>query len=115
MKAFIAGRQIPVEQLATELGVSRSGLYLKLNGQSPWSAAEVATLAELFGITVSDLYSGLGGTFAGATGTWREQQGTWADRADPGTADGPVSSGWRTPRRLRLVEPATLSALPVAS
>jgi hypothetical protein len=110
VKAFIAGRELRVEDIAAGLRSSRSGLYHKLKGGSPWTATEVAALAEMFGISVNDLYTGLSGTFAQATGTWAEQEGTWA-----GAGRGPVNSGWRSRRNLRLVEPPADTVLPAAA
>jgi hypothetical protein len=115
VKAFLAGRGLRVTDVAPQVGISQTTFYAKLKGVSPWTAAEVAALANLFGVGVNDLYSGLNGTFAQATGTWTEQEGTWADRANPETANRPISSGWRTSRRLRLVETSTLSALDAAA
>jgi hypothetical protein len=78
-KAFLAGRGLRPVDVAPKLGMSVTSIYNKLNGTRAWTAAEVAALADLFQISVNDLYTGLSGTFAEATGTWAEQEGTWAE------------------------------------
>ena len=50
--------------MARALGLSPSSLFLKLAGGSAWKAWEVAAVAQHFGVSVGDLYSGLGGVFA---------------------------------------------------
>lgn len=66
IRAVIAGRGITVDELANDAGMARSTLHRRLSGKGikdSFYAGEVAVIAEVLGIEVADLYTGLGGTF----------------------------------------------------
>lgn len=46
LKAKIEASGITIAFLARKLGISREGLYLKLNGTTEFKASEIATLSE---------------------------------------------------------------------
>lgn len=62
--ALIHGRKLRVADVAAQVGMSGTGLYNKLNVERPFKAAEVAALATVLGVTIMDLYTGLGGMFS---------------------------------------------------
>lgn len=59
--ALVRGQRRDVGEIAREMGLSRTALYQKIKGDRPFKAWEVAALAAIFGVRVSDLYDGLGG------------------------------------------------------
>lgn len=66
IRAVIAGRKMSVDELAADAGMSRSTLHRRLSSKGTkdaFYAGEVAVIAEVLGIEVGDLYTGLGGTF----------------------------------------------------
>lgn len=67
VKALMKGRGLSAEALAPKLGMSASSLYRKLSDdageRSSFKAAEVAGLARELGVSVGQLFDGLGGTF----------------------------------------------------
>lgn len=61
IRALMAGNGLKVEQLAPMVGMSPSTLYRKFAGRgshAPFTAGEVAELADVLGAEVGDLYAG---------------------------------------------------------
>jgi hypothetical protein len=65
VRALIAYQSKDVRQLALMIGVSRTSLYNRLAGLTPWSAAEVKRAADALGVSVATLYDGLSVAGAG--------------------------------------------------
>lgn len=63
VRALASGRGESVGRVAMHCGMTRSALYDRLNGTSPWKASEIEAVAHHFEVTVGDLYDGLGGRF----------------------------------------------------
>ena len=45
--------------LADVLGIGQNSVFMKLRGDSPWKAAEVALVAEYFGVPISIIFDGM--------------------------------------------------------
>lgn len=60
VRALAAGRGMRNVELSDVLGVGANAVFMKLRGDSPWKATEVAALAEHFDVSVGDLFDGLG-------------------------------------------------------
>lgn len=60
VRALTAGRGMRNVELKEVLGIGSNAIFMKLRGDSPWKASEVAALAEHFDVSVGDLYDGLG-------------------------------------------------------
>lgn len=58
VKGILAFTSTPPEAFWHAVGMSRSTYYNRINGETPWSAADVAQAAEALGVTVADLYTG---------------------------------------------------------
>ena len=66
VRALIEGRGLSRDDAASLAGIDRATLYRRLAGkgsQQAFKAGEVAALARVLNVKVSDLYEGLGGTF----------------------------------------------------
>lgn len=63
VRALCSGRDVAPEMVAAVVGMTKSSIYNKLKGASPWKASEVSDIASYFGVRVGDLYDGLGGKF----------------------------------------------------
>lgn len=66
IKALVEGKGIRPDDVARAAGMSRSTYFAKMAAQgekNPFSAGEVASIAKCLGVSVSQLYDGLGGTF----------------------------------------------------
>lgn len=50
----IANSGYKLKAIANYLGISREGLYKKLNGESEFKASEIAKLIELLNLTVKE-------------------------------------------------------------
>lgn len=64
--ALIKGRGYHRDEVAEAAGISRSAFYRKMSGRgdkNTFSAGEVASLAAVLGVSVAQLFDGLGGTF----------------------------------------------------
>lgn len=55
------------EQLAKVLGVSTKTLGRRIVGDKPWTAREIALMAEHFGLPISTFYQGPDALFSAAT------------------------------------------------
>ena len=55
VRAEVARARITQTHLATQLGISRTTLHRKLQGQAPWHAGELASLAQILQVPVSAL------------------------------------------------------------
>lgn len=58
VKGILAFTSTPPEVFWHAVGMSRSTYYNRINGETPWSAADVAQAADALGVTVADLYAG---------------------------------------------------------
>jgi hypothetical protein len=58
IRGILAFTSMPAEAFWHALEVSRTTYYNKINGDSPWTASEVASAADVLGVAVSDLYEG---------------------------------------------------------
>jgi hypothetical protein len=65
VKGLAAARDLSPDDVATGIGMNRSTYYRRLAGG--FSAADVAALADFFGVSVIDLYDGLGGRLCAST------------------------------------------------
>lgn len=63
VKALCAGKGMSADRLAAHLGVSHGTINNRLRSKTSWTAVEVRTMADLFGVRIADLYDGLGGRF----------------------------------------------------
>lgn len=76
--ALMKGRGVSVNTLAESIGVSRAAWFSKMGGhgtKQAFKAGEVATIAQVLGVSVGQLYDGLGGTFlppASEMRAWRD-------------------------------------------
>jgi len=52
----LARRRLSAADAAKQVGFSEWSLRSRLNGNSKWTASEVATLAAFFGVPVAELY-----------------------------------------------------------
>lgn len=59
VRALMGATEAPPTELAAAMGTTKTTFYRRLKGG--FSAADVAALADYFGVEVSDLYTGLGG------------------------------------------------------
>ena len=60
VRALAAGRGIKNSELAPIIGTSRATVFAKVKGDAPWKAEEIEAVATYFGVTVGDLFGGLG-------------------------------------------------------
>ena len=58
-RALVALHGMRNADLAEVLGVGQNSVFMKLRGDSPWKAAEVALVAEYFGVPISILFDGM--------------------------------------------------------
>lgn len=58
VKAILAFTSTPPEAFWHSVGMSRSTYYNRINGETPWSAADVQHAADVLGVAVADLYDG---------------------------------------------------------
>lgn len=58
VKGVLAFTSMPPERFWLAVGLSRSTYYNRINGDTPWSAADVKRAADALGIEVADLYEG---------------------------------------------------------
>jgi hypothetical protein len=47
--------------MARRLRMSKASLYSKLKGDSAWTSVELLLLSDMLGVSMNDLFSGLGG------------------------------------------------------
>lgn len=52
---YVNQKGTSIVELAKAVGISRSSLYDKMAGRSPWMLADVISLADHMGCTVQDL------------------------------------------------------------
>lgn len=64
VRGLAAARGLSPDEVAAGIDMNRSTYYRRLAGG--FSAADVAALADFFGVEVADLYTGLGGKLAPA-------------------------------------------------
>lgn len=76
VRALASGRDESVEYVALRCGMTRSQLYDRLNGTSPWKAAEIEALASHFGVEITELYDGMGGKFGPPSSPTRASSST---------------------------------------
>ena len=55
IRAAASQQQVSLTKLANVLGISRQGLYLKLNARTAFLPGELAVLGEIFNIPASEL------------------------------------------------------------
>jgi len=72
VRGLAAARGLSPDDVAAGIGMNRSTYYRRLAGG--FSAADVAALADLFGVQVADLYDGLGGRLCATTGEYLHVQ-----------------------------------------
>jgi hypothetical protein len=65
IRAIVAYHHVNVTRLALATGLSRSGFYNRLSGETSWSAAEVKRAADALNVSVATLYDGLAVAGAG--------------------------------------------------
>lgn len=58
IKATLVAVDMAPEAFWGRLGISRTTWYNKANGESGWTADEVARAARILGVSVADLYAG---------------------------------------------------------
>lgn len=58
VRGIIAFTGMPAGVFREAVGLSRSTYYNKINGDTPWTADEVAHIAEVLGVSILDLYNG---------------------------------------------------------
>lgn len=66
IKALVEGKGVNPDDVAEAAGISRSTYFSKMAGKGSaqaFKAGEVARIATFLGVTVAQLYDGLGGTF----------------------------------------------------
>lgn len=64
--ALVKGKGLSPAQVAEDAGMSRSTFFHKMAGKGAsqaFKAGEVASLARVLGVSVAQLFDGLGGTF----------------------------------------------------
>ena len=59
LRALLAYRGISIPDFAEQIGISRTALYNRMAGDTPWSAEEVARIAVALDIPVATFYGGL--------------------------------------------------------
>lgn len=69
--------------LAPIIGIGKTRVFAKLKGEAMWKASEVEAVADYFGVSVGDLFSGLG-LFADAKKPHRGTGGASASGAPSG-------------------------------
>lgn len=67
VRMLLAAKRGTPDALATELGISRSTVFEKLNGNRRWYAAEVQGLAHYFDLDVNAFYAGPDGMLRQST------------------------------------------------
>lgn len=60
VRALAAGRGVRTVDLAPVIGVGKTRIFAKLKGEAVWKASEVDAVARYFGVSVGDLFDGLG-------------------------------------------------------
>lgn len=66
IKGVAEGKGFTPDQVALAAGMSRSAYFRKISGHGSiqaFKAGEVAAIAQFLGVSVGQLYDGLGGTF----------------------------------------------------
>jgi len=66
IKALVQGKGLRPEEVAEAAGISRTTYFSKMSGKGSaqaFKAGEVALIAQFLGVSVAQLYDGLGGTF----------------------------------------------------
>lgn len=58
IRGIIAFTRMPTGAFRSAAGLSRSTYYNKINGETPWTADEVAHIANVLGVSILDLYNG---------------------------------------------------------
>lgn len=58
VKALLSFYDVAPERLSPILTISKATVYRRLNGESPFTAGESAVLAQYFGSTVEELFTG---------------------------------------------------------
>lgn len=58
-RALVALHGMRNADLADVLGIGQNSVFMKLRGDSPWKAAEVAPVAEYFGVPISIIFDGM--------------------------------------------------------
>jgi hypothetical protein len=68
VRALASGRDQSIERVAVSCNMTKSALYERIRGIRSFKAPEVAAIADHFGVSVGDLYDGLGGRFGPPNG-----------------------------------------------
>src|SRR5690242_14557135 len=58
VRMLLAAKRGTPDDVASALGIHRSSLFEKMNGNRRWHASEVQTLSHLFGVPIATFYGG---------------------------------------------------------
>ena len=97
IRALIAGNGMGVDELAAAAGLARSTLHRRLSGRGTkdaFYAGEIAVIADVLGVDVQELYSGLGGRFGAPKGSVTNRKPLF-----PGNVEISVNADKPTPRQ----------------
>jgi hypothetical protein len=103
-RALIAIREMTSSELGQVIGVNRTPMYDRLHGRKPFTTAEVALMAEFFGVSVQAFFDGPDALFnrhAAYSGSVRRGSEITCSRTEP-----------RPANRHRPLTPAPITAIP---
>ncbi|ATH96343.1 hypothetical protein COP05_03960 [Dermabacter jinjuensis] len=63
-RALVALHGMRNADLADVLGIGQNSVFMKLRGDSPWKASEVAIMAEYFGVPIASFYDDLASLYS---------------------------------------------------